>query len=271
MSQFRGKNILITGGASGIGLLMGQKALRKDAQQLIVWDINTSTSSKLSVNQQDFADKIFIQQVDISDPDQIYSAAQDVLANFHHIDILINNAGIVTGKLFHKHTRKEIQHAVDVNQVGAMHTTRAFLPHMIDRRNGHIVNIASAAGLVANPKMSVYASSKWGLIGWSESLRIELEQENTGIKVTTIEPSYIKTGMFEGVTAPLLTPLLEPDYITDQIISAIEKDKIHLREPFMVKLIPFLKGVLPAKLFDLIAGKLFGVYRSMDTFKGHSS
>jgi short-subunit dehydrogenase len=122
---------------------------------------------------------------------------------------------------------------------------------------------------MANPKMSVYAGSKWGVIGWSESLRLELES-NSNINVTTVEPSYINTGLFKGVSPPLLTPLLDAEDIAKKIISAIQKDKIHLREPFMVKVLPFLKGILPTRAFDFVAGRLFQVYHSMDTFKGRT-
>jgi short-subunit dehydrogenase len=91
------------------------------------------------------------------------------------------------------------------------------------------------------------------------------------VKVLTVMPSYINTGMFEGVTAPLLMPLLDPDKITDKILRAVESDKDRLREPFMVKLTPFIKGILPAKVYNFVAGKLIGVYRSMDTFKGRGT
>jgi len=77
--------------------------------------------------------------------------------------------------------------------------------------------------------------------------------------------------MFAGVKPPLLTPLLKPREICDAIIRAVQQNKIILRKPFMVKLIPFLKGIMPARMFDFIAGKLFNVYTSMDTFQGRKS
>jgi short-subunit dehydrogenase len=118
--------------------------------------------------------------------------------------------------------------------------------------------------------MAVYASSKWAAVGWSESLKLELEQDGTEVKVLTVMPSYINTGMFDGVKAPNLIPLLDPDSITDKIMRAVEKDKARLREPFMVKLTPFFRGILPAPVYDFVAGKLFGVYKSMNTFIGRN-
>ncbi|PAU95192.1 short-chain dehydrogenase [Aliifodinibius salipaludis] len=269
MSTFKNKHILITGGAGGIGFLMGREALKHDAKKLIIWDINEDNISESLASLSDYSERIFTYKVDISDPDQIYQSAEQVLAEHHHVDILINNAGTVVGGDFSDHSNGDIDKLIRINLLGTMHTTRTFLESMINRGQGHIVNIASAAGRMANPGMSVYAGSKWGVIGWSESLRLELES-NANINVTTVEPSYINTGLFEGVSPPVLTPLLDAEEISKKIIYAIQKDKIHLREPFMVKILPFLKGILPTRIFDFVAGRLFQVYHSMDTFKGRT-
>jgi short-subunit dehydrogenase len=184
------------------------------------------------------------------------------------VDIVFNNAGIVVGKAFHEHTHRDITKTIDINVSGVMHVALSFLPDMIDQEEGHIINIASAAGLIANPNMSVYAASKWAVVGWSESLRIEMEERKTGVHITTVMPSYIDTGMFAGVKSPMLTPVLQPEYIVDKIMQAVHENKIILQEPFMVKSIPVLKGILPTRVFDFVAGKIFGVYKTMDHFVG---
>ena len=269
MSTFKNKHILITGGAGGIGLLMGRETLKYNAKKLIVWDVSEENISNCKNALSEYSKHVFTYKVDISDPDQVYQTAKQVLADHQYVDILINNAGTVVGGDFSAHNREEIERLIRINLLGTMHTSRAFLDSMINREKGHIVNIASAAGRMANPKMSVYAGSKWGVIGWSESLRLELESCSK-IGVTTIEPSYINTGLFEGVSPPVLTPLLDAEDIAKKIVRAVQKDKIHLREPFMVKILPFLKGVLPTRVFDFVAGRLFQVYHSMDTFKGRT-
>lgn len=271
MSSFNGKTILVTGGASGIGRLIGLKALKAGAASLVVWDIDEQAMQALKREQTAYNDCIHTFKVDVSDPQRIKDSAKEVLQKVGIVDILVNNAGIVTGKEFSKQSNQEIQQTIDINIAGVMHTTRAFLPAMIEQESGHIVNISSAISLMANPGMSVYAGSKWAVTGWSESLRLELEAINKDLRVTTVQPSYIDTGMFKGVKAPLLTPILEPEDITDAIIKAVEMNKIVLRKPFMVKLTPFLKGILPSRVFDFIAGKLFKVYASMKSFKGRAS
>jgi all-trans-retinol dehydrogenase (NAD+) len=140
---------------------------------------------------------------------------------------------------------------------------------MTNDRQSRIVNIASAAGLLSNPKMSVYASSKWALIGWSDSLRLELKREGySQVAVTTVAPSYISTGMFEGVRGPLMTPIMKPDYVVNRVWKAMIAGKPMLMLPWSVHLSKLLKGLLPQRAFDWIAANIFHVYDSMDEFVG---
>ena len=204
----------------------------------------------------------------MADLNDIIRAAENLRNQIGTLDILFNNAGIVVGKSFEQHTHRDISKTIDINVSGVMHVALEFLPGMIDQEEGHIINIASAAGLIPNPNMSVYAASKWAVVGWSESLRLEQQESKTNVKVTTVMPSYITTGMFDGVKSPFLTPALDPEYIVDKIMQAVKNDEIILMEPFMTKTIPLLRGILPTKAFDFIAGKIFGVYKTMDNFRG---
>ncbi|MFP8489686.1 SDR family oxidoreductase [Gracilimonas sp. Q87] len=271
MSSFENKIVLITGGASGIGLLMGKKVLRRGAEKLIIWDVNSEGLDKVSEELGSEGYSVSTELIDVSDHKGVLKAAEKTLEEHGRVDILFNNAGIVAGKQFSEHSMESIKKTIDVNSLGLMYMARAFLSAMIENNFGHIINIASAAGLTPNPGMTVYAGSKWAAVGWSESLNLEMEKNGHPIKVLTVMPSYINTGMFEGVTTPFLTPLLDPDRVTDKILNAVERDKDRLREPFMVKLTPFIKGILPAKAYNFVAGKIFGVYQSMDTFKGRGS
>lgn len=271
MSTFKNKTVLITGAASGIGLLMGTMALQKGAKKLLMWDIDEQALQKTSAELKDRGFDVYTNKVNVSDNELVESTAQQEILNHGNVDILINNAGIVVGKSFADHSYQDISKTMNINSLGLMYVARAFLPTMIKNKQGHIVNIASAVGLSPNPGMTVYAASKWAAVGWSESLRIELEKLKTDVKVLTVMPSYINTGMFDGVKPPLLIPLLNPDKICKKIIRAVEKNKIHLREPFVIKFSPFIRGVLPARIYDFVAGKILKVYSSMDSFKGRGA
>lgn len=270
MSSFRGKNILVTGGANGIGRLLSLKSLKEGAKNVVVWDIDEHSLEQISRECEKEGWSCHTYPIDLSNTGDIDATARRVIQEVGNIDILFNNAGVVVGKAFLNQSKEDIHKTVSINIEAVMLTAKAFLPEMVAQGSGHIINISSASALMGNPNMSVYAASKWAVAGWSESLRLEMERAQNGVRVTTVQPSYINTGMFEGVRAPLLTPFLDPDEITDKIIKAVKKNKIILREPFMVKITPFLKGILPARLFDLLAGKFFRVYSSMNRFTGRS-
>jgi short-subunit dehydrogenase len=269
MSTLAGANLLITGAAQGMGKLVATLAAEGKAARLILWDIR---GDLLAVTAEDlrsrFPETVLVTQaVDVSDTPALLRAADTA----GPVDILLNNAGVIVGKLFVEHTAAEIDRTIAVNTTALMHLTRVILPAMIARGRGHIVNIASAAGLVANPGMSVYCASKWAVVGWSESLLLEMREARSGVHVTTVMPYYVRTGMFAGVTSSSLLPLMEPEHAARRIVRAIEKDQPRLRIPWQIYGLPLVRGLLPAALFDLVVGKGLGVYRSMKTFTGRDS
>jgi short-subunit dehydrogenase len=268
MSTFNNAIVLITGGASGIGKLMGKLSLERNAQKLIIWDINEKLIEQTKKEFSEFASRVTFMNVDITNVKAIQSAAQEVLTNFGSIDILINNAGIVIGKYFHEHSHTDIEKIMNLNVNGQLHVTRAFLPSMVEKNSGHIVNIASAGGMVGNPKMSTYVSSKWALIGWSDSLRLEMEKLHKSIRVLCITPYYISTGMFDGVKSNFILPITQPEKAARLIIRGIENNRLYVRMPLIVYALQFVKGILPIRWFDFIVGTLLGVYKTMDEFTG---
>jgi short-subunit dehydrogenase len=138
---------------------------------------------------------------------------------------------------------------------------------MVNQKGGHIVNIASAAGMVSNPKMSVYVASKFSVVGWSDSLLLEMRNAKTNVQVTTVTPFYISTGMFDGVKSSIV-PIVKPEVAIRKILRGLENNLRYVRMPGIIYWVPLFKGILPAFLFDLIVGNWFGMYKSMDEFKG---
>ncbi len=265
--KFTNANVLITGGASGIGKLMGRMALERGAKRVIIWDIN---STSIETTKQEFCSigEVIGYTVDISESKQITEAYNDIVKEFSHIDILINNAGIITSNsTFDNMSEEEIVKTMQINTIAPMIIARTVLPDMIKRNSGHICTIASAAGLISNPRMSVYTASKWGVIGWSDSIRIELHELKSKIRVTTVAPYYINTGMFNGVKSSII-PILNPKYVARKVIKAIEKNVNFIGIPFGFHFIRFWQWILPTKLFDIFFGEVFGIYHTMDKFTG---
>jgi len=260
-----GTKVLITGGASGIGRLMGQMVLQKGAE-LMIWDISQKNLDETIALLSPIG-KVSGYRVDVSDVDQIVAAAALVREKHGVPDILINNAGIVVGKLFQDHSITDITRTMDINVNAPMFVALQFLPDMISRKSGHLCNISSSAGLLSNPRMSVYCASKWAVTGWSDSVRIEMQQLKTNVHVTTVMPYYINTGMFEGVRSSVI-PILKPEKAARKIIRGIERNKVFVKMPLIVRMTRLFQGLLPRFLFDWVAGNLFGIYKTMDHFEG---
>lgn len=265
--DFKGKTVLITGGASGIGKIMGRKVLERGARHLIIWDINEAGMNDVKAEFSNFKANVSGYKVDISKLGDIQENAQKVKSEIGDVDVLINNAGIVVGKYFHEHSHTDISRTMAINTDAIMHITLEFLPEMIQRNSGAVCNICSSAGLISNPKMSVYAASKWAAVCWSDSLRLEMEQLQKSISVTTIMPFFINTGMFDGVKSKLL-PILEPEPTSERIIKAIEKNTKMLAMPLPYWFIRLSQGVLPLTVFDWVMRNVFGIYDTMKDFKG---
>ena len=269
--KIQDKIVLITGGASGIGRIMGEMALKKRAKALVIWDINQANIDATIGELKAFS-KVVGYRVDVSNYEVVAKSYQQVKNEVGNVDILINCAGIITSnKTFDLCSPEEMDRTIQVNTLAPMYVARQVLPDMIARNSGHICNIASAGGMLANPKMSVYAASKWAAIGWSDSVRIELQDRKSQVRVTTIAPYYITTGMFDGVQSKVF-PLLNPEKVSERIIGAIEDNKKML---MLMKWIPqphhfirLLQGLLPMRVFDWLLGEVLGIYHTMDNFTG---
>lgn len=268
MSRIEGTTVLVTGGASGLGRSLGARFLEAGAGELIVWDVDEEALETTTTELTAAGHRVTGELVDVADPDAAASAAAALRRRGVRVGVLVNNAGIVVGKPFADQTPAEIERTMRINALAPMQVTRALLPDLC-AGGGHVVNIASAAGLVSNPGMSVYCASKWAMIGWSDSLRLELERAGAGVRVTTVTPYYIDTGMFAGVRSPVL-PILRTDIVARRIVRAVERDRIFVRLPRIVGLVPLLRGLLPARWFDVVVGRWFGVYESMDEFRGRA-
>lgn len=274
--HIKGTNVLITGGASGIGRIMGRICLEKGASNLIVWDINQANIDKTEAELSDVKPaesgvskgQIRSYIVNVSDPQAIKSAYEKVKSEVGEVDILVNCAGIVRGNnTFDKQTVQDIDLTMDINANAPMYVALAVLPDMLRRDRGHICNIASAAGMLGVPKLSVYCASKWAVIGWTESMRVELKQARSHVRVTSVAPYFINTGMFDGVNSKVF-PILDPEKTAAKIIRAVEAGKSFRGIPFAYHFIRIWQGLLPNFLFDFIFGKIFGVYSVMDHFTG---
>jgi all-trans-retinol dehydrogenase (NAD+) len=270
MSEIAGRHILITGGASGIGRLMAQK-LAALGGLISIWDIHRenldNVVAALNGDGRVLARGFFC---DVAQRANVYRVAAETTAAAGPVDIVINNAGIVSGRGILELPDEKIEATFAINTLSLFWTAKAFLPQMIERGRGHIVTIASASGLIGVPKLSDYSASKWAAMGFDESLRAELRTLAPALRTTVVCPYYIDTGMFHGVKSrfPWLLPILSENEVAARIVSAIQRDKRRLMLPALVYSVPLMR-VLPVRVFDWLATFL-GVNASMDEFKGRA-
>lgn len=272
MESVRGKRVLVTGAAMGLGKLFAMRAVAEGARTVVLWDVNEQALEETATELTEAGGDVVAYIVDLSMSDEIEASAQAVLDEVGEIHVLINNAGIVPGNTYFWEPEDitDIQKTMAINSLAPMITTRAFLPAMIESgAECRLMTIASSAGLVSNPRMAIYAASKWAAIGWSDSVRLELEQAgHPQITVTTVCPTYINTGMFEGAEGILFTPMLEQQDVVDEAWKHMLKGDPFVIMPWTSRLTKALSGVLPVGMRDFFLDKT-GVYNSMDKFTGH--
>lgn len=264
--QLRGARVLITGAGSGIGRLMALEAARRGAL-IAVWDRDKAGADETVRLVEEAGGAARATVVDITDRVAVASAAEREGA----VDVVINNAGVVTGTTLLEASDEAIERTFQVNTLALFWVTRAFLPGMIDRGRGTVVTIASAAGLLGVARQTDYAASKAAAIGFTESLRAELRDAGSKVRTLVFMPYYIDTGMFEGVSTrfPLLLPILDAHKVARKVIRGVERGTQQIMTPPMVRTVPMLR-VLPVRAFDAVAD-FFGINHTMDHFVGRGS
>ena len=274
MRTVAGKTVLVTGGAMGLGKLFAERAVIEHATAVVLWDVDAEALRDTAAELERAGATVVASVVDVSSAADVAAAAARVREWLGTVDVLINNAGIVRGNGYFWETAnvRDIEQTMATNALAPMFVTREFLPAMIESgRDCRVVTIASSAGLVSNPRMSVYAASKWAAVGWSDSVRLELEQAgHLNVTVTTVCPTYVDTGMFSGAKGILLTPMLKPEMVVDRAWKGMLKGAPFVIIPWTSRLNKVLSGLLPVRARDFYLDRA-GVYHSMDEFTGHTS
>lgn len=263
-----GKRVLITGAGHGLGRAIAF-AFAREAAEVIVTDRDPQRVAE-TVDEIKTANGLTLgYELDVTSPDSIRAVRDQLRVERGPIDILVNNAGIVFGgELVDVPIEKHLK-TIEVNLCGTLAVTQTFLPDLVARPEAHIVNIASAAAVVAVPWGVSYAASKAAVLAFGDSLREELrEQGQRHIGISTICPSYISTGLFDGATPPRLTSMLTPEHVASAVVQAVLRNKKFVMLPWSARLLYTIASLLPAPLFRIICRSI-GVSRSMMNWRGH--
>lgn len=190
MSSFRGKLALITGASSGIGEALAL-ALAAEGAQLILSARDEPRLAQVRARCEALGARVEVYTAEVSNEAQMQAMADAIHARHAALDILINNAGVVMGGLCWQVEAADWRRLHEINVMGVVHAIRAFVPRMVARRSGHVVNMASVSGYIGAPGMATYSASKFAVMGLTESLRRELRRH--GVGVTAVCPGFVKT------------------------------------------------------------------------------
>ncbi|MGO4888408.1 SDR family NAD(P)-dependent oxidoreductase [Anaerobacillus sp. MEB173] len=252
------KVIVITGASSGIGMKVAHDVAKQGAIPVLL----ARSTEKLKGISEAITETTGVASMyytlDVSSSHDVMETFKSIFEEFKRVDVLINNAGFGIFESLHKANLEEIKLMFEVNVLGLIACTKAVLPEMMTRNEGHIINIASQAGKLATPKSSGYSATKHAVLGFSNSLRMELI--DTNIYVSTVNPGPIKTQFFEiadqsgNYVKNIEKFMLDPDYVSKKIVKLIHRPKRELNLPYWMNIGSTIYQLFPT-IFEKIAGK----------------
>jgi 3-oxoacyl-[acyl-carrier protein] reductase len=195
--ELKNKVVLITGSSIGIGAESAVLFAKEGCKVVVTYNKDKKNGEKVVIECRKHSEAILI-HLDVTDEKSIKKALKDSIKAFSRIDILINNAGLITWKYLEKQSLREIDDQIDVNLKGLIKTTSIFLPILLSQKKGIIINIASGAGITAYTELSTYCATKFGVRGFSQALAGELPEQ---IRVYVVNPGMTATRMtdYQGV------------------------------------------------------------------------
>ena len=251
--SLKGKIVFITGGANGIGRGLALK-LAKEGARIAIADIDIKGAIEVAKQIEGEKGEAIAIQCNVSSYESIQKAASTVREKLGNPNILINNAGIARIAMLLDFSIEQIENMFKINLFPHFYAIKEFLPDMIKENEGHIVSIASFAGLFSPPKVVPYSSTKHGIVGLINGLRNELDLLNANVKTTLINPSFVDTQMIAGAADQLgVKPqVLSVDCVVSRIVEAIKYDEEFVNIPKIGNFLMFLNAILSIKAFNTL-------------------
>jgi NAD(P)-dependent dehydrogenase (short-subunit alcohol dehydrogenase family) len=197
MSKVHGKICVVTGAGSGIGRELALELGRRGARAIAISDVNDETLSETARLLAEQAPGVTVHQqhLDVADRGAFIAYGEAVAGEFGVVHQIYNNAGIASGKTIRDAGFEVYDKVIGVNLFGVIHGTKVFLPHLIASGDGHVTNISSVNGFMAQDELSAYCTTKFGVRGFTETLRIEMLRDKLPVKVTVVHPGGVKTNI----------------------------------------------------------------------------
>jgi NAD(P)-dependent dehydrogenase (short-subunit alcohol dehydrogenase family) len=246
--------VAVTGGAQGIGRAIAVHFGRAGAR-VAIGDLDEKAAHAVATEIGGGAIGV---PLDVSDRGG-FAAFLSIAEESHGpLGVMVNNAGIDWLGPFHEEPDQVSRQELEVNLMGTILGSRLALQRMLPRRQGHLVNIASGVGRVPLPGSAVYSATKHGIVGLTESLR--LEYRGSGVRFTLVHPAQVKTAMLQGQPHPRLLPLVTPDDVAQAVVDAVRQDKFEVWVPASQAIGVKLGNLLPRPLRERVM-RVLGVGR----------
>ncbi|HEY2299946.1 MAG TPA: SDR family oxidoreductase [Jatrophihabitans sp.] len=241
-----GKVVFITGAARGIGRATAS-ALLAEGARVAIGDLDEDLAKRTA---KELGTDVFAIGLDVTDHAGFTAVLDEVEREVGPIDILINNAGIMPIGNFEDDSFESAYRQFSVNVFAVMHGTREAIKRMKPRGHGHVVNLASMAGVVPTPGAATYSASKHAVVGLCESLYWELR--GTGIDLSYVLPSLVKTELASGVKDTRASNSIEPEVVAGEIVKALKRPKLAVYAPASMGRITKVTGLIPRALGNKI-------------------
>ncbi|WP_456278408.1 SDR family NAD(P)-dependent oxidoreductase [Bacillus sp. AK128] len=258
--KLNGKNVVITGASSGIGERLAYKVAEYGGTPiLLARNVEKLQSISQSIEQKYLLSCPFY-QLDVQDLEKVNQTFQSMLEDRETVHILVNNAGFGIFDEVVDINLQEMKDMFEVNVFGLIACTKAVLPSMLRNKEGHIINVASQAGKLATPKSSVYSATKHAVLGFTNSLRMELKESN--VFVTAVNPGPIRTKFFDiadktgGYQKNVERFMLDPDVVAEKIIDAMYTSTREVNVPGWMSAASKFSQVFP-EIVEKVGGKAF--------------
>lgn len=266
--ELNGRTVLITGAARGMGKLEALAFARQGAR-VILTDIDETGLAETVDELHSIGYRVSSFAFDVSDRGACFDLAGRVRGEVGPVDVLVNNAGVVVCDEVLDLSEEAVRRMMEVNYFGMVWMMQAFVPDMVRRGSGHVVNMCSSAGKMGVPRLGGYCATKFAAIGVTDSIRPELKK--SGVNFTIVNPGYVNTGMFSGSKVPFITRWQEPSKVAEAIVEAVRKNHAEICVPrFAVRFATFMRGLCVPRFTDPVNGMLGG-HSSFDTWEKDAS
>jgi len=246
LKSFQNNVVVITGGSTGIGRATAIEFAKKNANIVLV-SRNKEKLEKLEKELQKFNVSVLVCICDVSDKYQVLEMTNTVLEKYGSIDILINNAGFAIYGSVSELTIEEIQSQMETNYFGMIYCIKNFLPSMLEKKSGHIVNVASVAASFGLPGIASYCASKFAMLGFSEGLKHELSK--SGVGITVVSPIMVRTNFFDHPSfqhMPKYSSIsLSDKTVAKAILRAANSPRLEIIIPSVVRCAIWIKNTFP--------------------------